>query len=220
MTNNAKPISIKLFHVRSVASRLHGHRDVWIDWFVTRRACPLFGQTGSLGVLYADAIKGYDPCNPSIGYVEDALEELFTEDEANAFVAWVKRHRHDQTATIRPAELPFAANSIGLGGVAFGSNGDPDCLEMWSAPDFDLPFKVCGHYDIRHCEPVTVTIEASCGKSFTVPLVSVDDHQLNILIARNSDDPEIDADLIAAMRAEQKRRAPRRMSHERERSVT
>jgi hypothetical protein len=84
--------TIELFHVRSIAPELKGHRDVPISWFVSERPQPL-------GLSYASLIENYDPADRFRMYSEGAIDELFTRAEADALVAYLKDHYDD----LRPA---------------------------------------------------------------------------------------------------------------------
>jgi hypothetical protein len=73
-----------------------------------------------------------------------------TKEEASLLVAFLRVHLNDETATIEPAELPIASNTLGVGTIPTG--GGPDHLLIADSPDYDLPFKVSGFYDVRGCE--------------------------------------------------------------------
>jgi hypothetical protein len=137
----------ELFHVQSKIANMHGYKNVAIDWFVRRRAQPLFGESGSSGVEYGRVITNYDATDP---YAELAVEEMFTKDEAEAFQTFARTKRNDATAAIKPAKLPIANNIIGCGEIPAG--GGPDFLMISDSPDYDLPFKVWGFYDVRGYE--------------------------------------------------------------------
>jgi hypothetical protein len=140
----------ELFHVRSKIANMHGFKNVAIVWFVDMRAQPLFGENGSLGVEYGHVITNYDATDRDFCCAELAVEEMFTKDEAEAFQAFVRAKRNDATATIEPAKLPIANNIMGYGAIPTG--GGPDFLMIGDRPDYDLPFKVWGFYDVRGYE--------------------------------------------------------------------
>jgi hypothetical protein len=106
----------ELFSVRSEIANMHGYKNVTIEWFVDRRAQPLFGENGSLGVEYGRVIMNYDATD----YAELAVEEMFTKDEAEALQAFLRAKRNDATAIIEPAKLPIANNIVGLGAIPAG----------------------------------------------------------------------------------------------------
>jgi hypothetical protein len=80
--------TIELFHVRSIAPELKGHRDVPISWSVSERPQPL-------GLSYASLIENYDPADRFRMYSEGAIEELFARAEADALAAHLKDHYDD-----------------------------------------------------------------------------------------------------------------------------
>jgi hypothetical protein len=140
----------QLFEISTKIANLHGYKDVVVDWFVEHRAQCLFGPNGSLGVAYADVITDYEHAYDK-HYAEGAVEEYFTEDEANAFVAWLKANRNgSENTTVEAKSLPIPNNIMGLGATPFG--GGPSLLTTGEADDYDLPFKVAGHYDTRFYE--------------------------------------------------------------------
>jgi hypothetical protein len=141
---------LKLFGISSLVANLHGYNDVSVEWFVDERPQRLFGPDGSLGISYSDLVKSYDASDPHAGYAEIAVEEYFTEAEAEAFTAWAKVHRHDDTATTSPASLPVANNIMPLSAIPCG--GGSDFLLTGEADDYDLSFKVHGYYDAKLCE--------------------------------------------------------------------
>ncbi len=149
--------TIKLFHIHSRTNNLRGYKDVPIDWFVEKRERPLFGPNGSLGVAYQEVIEKYDARQHD--YAEMALEGYFTEAEAGAFVDWVRAHRNDDTAMVEQKSLPIANNIMGF--IAIPVGGGQDFLTISNSSDYDLPFKVCGYFDVRHILPIRATKQLS-----------------------------------------------------------
>jgi hypothetical protein len=141
----------KLFTVRSSIT-LHGFRNVPVGWFVLKRERHLFGPNGSLGVGVRDLLPNYGGNHH--GYDSaDALEEYLTESEAETFSDWVLTYR--QTATgVEPVQFPIMleGNTIlgSIGSTAVG--GETGFLTISRSPDYALPFKVEGYFDIRGCE--------------------------------------------------------------------
>jgi hypothetical protein len=74
--------------------------------------------------------------------------EQFTEDEAKALTDWLAAHRKCST-TIEPVEFPRPDNVMSFNEIPVG--GENDFLMISESPDYDLPFKVDGHYDVRVC---------------------------------------------------------------------
>jgi hypothetical protein len=142
--------ALELFSVSSRVANLHGYKDVYIHWFVAERARPLFGDDGFLGIPYARVITGYDATDELRFYCQAAVEEFFTEDEAQMFVEYIRTHHDDKSATIEPATLPIESNRMGNGAMAVG--GNTDFLRLDHSLDYDLPFKVWGFYSLTGCE--------------------------------------------------------------------
>jgi hypothetical protein len=141
---------LELFTVISQVANLHGYKNVGIWWFVVERTRSLFGADGALGIPHARVITGYDATDEYRSYCESAVEELFTADEARAFVEFLRTRRNDTSATIKPATLPIERNQMGHGAIPVG--GGPDFLTISDSLDYDLPFKVWGYFDVRNCE--------------------------------------------------------------------
>jgi hypothetical protein len=116
--------AVELFKVYSRVDDLHGYKNVCIAWFVVERDRPLFGAGGALGCPYARGIVGYDPGDEYRHYCEGAVEELFTADEAQSLVEWLRDHRNDATATIEPAELPIPSSQMAVGAQPVGGETD------------------------------------------------------------------------------------------------
>jgi hypothetical protein len=76
------------------------------------------------------------------------LGEHFTEDEARALTDWLAEHRKCAT-TIEPVKLPEPDNVMSFNEMPVG--GETDFLMIDEAPEYDLPFKVNGHFDVRGC---------------------------------------------------------------------
>jgi hypothetical protein len=122
--------------------------DVALCWFVEERAAPTDRPYSELTEGCGDERRYSDR-----RYLEEAIDEMFSQVEAEAFVAWLKQHRGqtDETTKITEAELPIAFNTIGAGAVPYG--GGIDCLVLRGLPA-SLGFRACGYYDLRHYEPV------------------------------------------------------------------
>jgi hypothetical protein len=144
----------ELFYVTARITNLHGYKNVYVIWFVAERARPLFGPDGSLGIPYERVITDYNATDESRHYCEGAVEELFTDDEAKAFVEFLRTHRDDAYRQIEivPHSLPIARNQMGHGPLAVG--GKSGFLRIGESDDYDLSFGVWGYYDLRigNCE--------------------------------------------------------------------
>jgi hypothetical protein len=142
--------ALELFRVWSCIPNLHGYKNVYISWFVAERARPLFGDDGSLGIPYARVITGYDATDEGRLYCQGAVEEFFTEDEARAFVEYVRTHHDDTSATVEAAALPIKHNIMGNGAIAVG--GNTGFFDIAESPDYDLLFEVRGFFSLTDCE--------------------------------------------------------------------
>jgi hypothetical protein len=97
---------------------------------------------------YAELIKNYEPGNL---YAEEFVEELFTWDEAQQLVAYLKDFP-DSTTVVEEYPLPIENNWIGFGARAVG--GGDDFYMLSEAPGYSLPFKVWGYFDLVGCTRV------------------------------------------------------------------
>src|SRR5262249_7334033 len=124
----------KLFIVTTIAPAFRGHRDVPISWYVSKRARPPRRSCPKL-------IAGYDTAPKYLRlYARGALEELFTSEEAETFVAYLHSQygAAAERTEIKEIELPIPTNTIGLGAIPDG--GPVDCLLVAENPCWTLPF--------------------------------------------------------------------------------
>lgn len=128
---------MELYIVESVAPELKGYKDVSLTWFVDNREDPPAPY---------ESLIDYSQIGPPKGYAEIFVKECFTADEAAALVGYL-REFYDDEPTVRPVELPVIENVMPFGGIPLG--GGVDNLSISREPDYDLPFKVCGYFDIR-----------------------------------------------------------------------
>jgi hypothetical protein len=122
------------FTVSTVVENLRGYRNVPIDFFVTKRP----GET-------VEPLTG----DYAVDFPAEAFRELFTEDEAEALVGWLRTHRSDNSAVVQPVKLPLPANIGPTGAIAVG--GPPDFLMIDESPDYDLAFKAWGYFSVEGC---------------------------------------------------------------------
>jgi hypothetical protein len=133
---------MKLYKVTTMVSKYHGCKNVQFIWF----RC----EPGPQKRPYAELIENYDPEGDQY-YAEDHIEELFTEDEAQSLKAYLDReHGHEGTTTISEADLPYPNNLMGVGAIAVG--GGDDFYQLCDEPEYSLPFKVWGYFDLVGCE--------------------------------------------------------------------
>jgi hypothetical protein len=133
---------MKLYIVRTTAKEYDGCRDVVFQWF--RHAMPQ-GQRP-----YADLIKNYEPGDRAAIYAEEFIEELFTWDEARQLKAYLDQHHGEQGDTvIKETTLPVENNMMGF--LAHPVGGGDSFYILCKEPEYALPFKVWGYFDLRGC---------------------------------------------------------------------
>lgn len=126
-----------------------------IYWFMEHRTHPV--------APYADLIADYAELEEGHRrFAEGAVDEMFTEDEARAVLAWLKEHRRG-VHVIEPTPMPIKGRTdSGAGVMGFGAipcGGLQDSI----SPETDLPFDIRGYYDLSDCErvvPLAVPIAA------------------------------------------------------------
>jgi hypothetical protein len=132
-----------LYALHTIAEEYHGCKNVTFDWFrceKTKRP-------------YADLIENYDPKDEHALYKEMAIEELFTAAEANLLKEYLDRdHRDAATTIIEKLDLPLANNVVGIGAIVVG--GGDDFYLLHREPEYSLPFKVEGYFNLVGCELV------------------------------------------------------------------
>jgi hypothetical protein len=78
-------MNTKLFRVTSTVPESHGHKDVHIGWFVLQRPAPTNRP-------YRELIEGEPVGDANTrNWVFSAIDELFSEDEAVAWAAWLRK---------------------------------------------------------------------------------------------------------------------------------
>jgi hypothetical protein len=134
---------MKLYRVTTIVKEYDGCKNVAFAWF--KSDLPAEPRRP-----YHELIADYDPSVRTIGYAEDAIKELFTEDEAKQLVAYLDREHGDQETTIEEQKLPIPNNCCGYSANAVG--GGDDFYTLDKRPDYSLPFKVWGYFDLVGCE--------------------------------------------------------------------
>jgi hypothetical protein len=149
---------MKLYHVETIVPEFGGHREVCLSWFVDRRVV-------SANRPYAELINDYDPDDEYNCYPEGAIYELFSGDEAQAFVAWLKQNvgETDETTKISEVTLPIEGNIMGTGAIPIG--GPQGFLKMKEVSGSEpaaspLGFTVLGYLDLRAHEPIDKSVPA------------------------------------------------------------
>ena len=137
--------TMKLFRVVTIVKEYSGCKNVVFNWFYAdRRSSPR---------PYPELISDYNPSAPYIYYAEASISELFTEDEAAELATYLDRHHGNAgTTTIEEEKLPIPSNVMGCGAIPVG--GLQDFYMLHKTPEYSLPFKVLGYFDLRHCERI------------------------------------------------------------------
>jgi hypothetical protein len=144
---------MNLYHIRSTVKQFKGFKNVDITWFMARRQQPV-APYADLIVDYAELKRDEDRW-----MAEENVDEMFTEDEAHALLAWLNEHRR-AAHVLLPQAMPIRARTddgallIGMGAIPVG--GLQDFL-IPNETDWNLPFKVLGYYDLRFYEQVDGT---------------------------------------------------------------
>jgi len=135
---------MKLYYVRSTGREFHGFKDIILTWFMVGRKLPV--------APYAELIADYAELDDDTRFrAEVRVNEMFTEDEARAVLAWLNEHRPAVHVIKELETTPVKASSedggelIGLIQVPLG--GLQDCL-VPNKKDWDLQ---C-YYDLRFHE--------------------------------------------------------------------
>jgi len=106
----------KLYRVTTTVPKFMGHKDVELHWFVQERDVPAKRP-------YAELVSDYDSARRYEGEAERAIDEMFDEAEAAAFVAWLKVNRDagsNATTTTSEVEVPIPSNSGSAGSIPLG----------------------------------------------------------------------------------------------------
>jgi hypothetical protein len=134
---------MKLYNVRTTVKEYHGCKNVVFHWFYD-------GDRPTPRRPYAELIENYEPDG---FYSEDYIDRLFTEDEASQVKQYLdQEHGHEGTTTITEEPLPVANNVMSVAAIAVG--GGDDFYMLDKEPEYSLPFKVEGYFNLVGCELV------------------------------------------------------------------
>jgi hypothetical protein len=132
----------KLYYVRTIAREHRGCKNVTFCWF--RSEAPTRPRQ------YAKLIENYDPHDDFAAYSEGFIDEMFTEDEAQPLKEYLDRvHGELGPTTVEEESLPVPNNMMGYGARAVG--GGDDFYMLSEEPEYSLPFKVWGYFDLVGC---------------------------------------------------------------------
>jgi hypothetical protein len=129
-------MATKLCRVRTTKEEFKGYHDVEITWIAMDRKEP--------PVHYADAIEGLSADVEANGRQRDAVDELFTRDEAEAWAGYLRKHYDDKSVEIVEQLLPLGADIRGLS----YPQGGPNLLRPVRENDYPFRFEVYGYYDL------------------------------------------------------------------------
>ena len=138
----------KLFHVRTIMKEFDGYKNVPVDWICVpeRSARPR---------PYYQLIEGGEQLALA-PYAFEAIDEMFSEDEARQLIAYLVRGHGEEFNTITTVKLPIPRNSVSL-----------DALRKYrfsldKAPGYSLPFKVAGYPLYDGCERLVLDTDEVC----------------------------------------------------------
>ena len=129
----------RLYYVTTTAKKFSDCKNVTFNWF--RAEAPAERRR------YASLIEGYEPGN---AYAEGLIDELFTEDEALQLKEYLDQvHGKEGPTLIEEMSLPIPNNMMGHGARAVG--GGDDFYMLSEDPEYSLPFKVWGYFNVVGC---------------------------------------------------------------------
>jgi hypothetical protein len=150
-TDNKGDEAMNLYRVTSTVKEFQGFKDVTITWVMeSRSAGPV--------APYADLIADYTALGDDRYLAEGVVDEMFTEKEAHAMLAWLNEHRvgvHAMKSETMPINGRTEDGALLAPFAAFPFGGLQGCLELRG--DWNLPFKVMGDYDLRFYDRVDGT---------------------------------------------------------------
>ena len=138
-------IPTTLFRLRSTIDdwphRGRRYNGVQVEWLITG---------GTLDRDHAALIEGFDRLSEDDkAYARPLVDELFTEEEADAFADYLRREHGAEVERI-PVPLPLSPRSAdGVVLISFGSvsaGGDADFYMLAEEEGYDLPFLAWGYY--------------------------------------------------------------------------
>jgi hypothetical protein len=136
----------KLYRVQTRTDAIEGYDDVLVTWVAAGREAP--------PAPYADAIEGLGSDDEADLYRRNAVDELFTFEEAEEWVDYLQSHYGGESAEVVEEPLPLPGNAMALSDVPVG--GGVDQILPVRGEDFPFSFPVYGCYDLRrHLETET-----------------------------------------------------------------
>jgi len=128
-----------LYRVQTRTDAIEGYDDVLITWAAEGRTSPV--------APYADVIEGLGSGDHADLFRRNAVDELFTFEEAQAWVAYLQRHYSNESSEVVEQPLPLPPNAVALSEMPVGSGVDQ--IMPVREEDFPFSFHVYGCYDLR-----------------------------------------------------------------------
>ena len=128
-----------LYRVQTRTDAIEGYDDVLITWAAEGRTSPV--------APYADVIEGLGSGDEPDLFRRNAVDELFTFEEAQAWVAYLQRHYSSESSEVVVQPLPLPPNAVALSDMPVGSGVDQ--IMPVREEDFPFSFQVYGCYDLR-----------------------------------------------------------------------
>src|SRR5215211_5757415 len=128
-----------LYRVQTRTDAIEGYDDVLITWAAAGRTAPV--------APYADVIEGLGPGDEADLFRRNAVDELFTFEEAQAWGAYLQRHYSSESSEVVEQPLPLPGNAVALSDMPVGSGVDQ--IMPVREEDYPFSFQVYGCYDLR-----------------------------------------------------------------------
>src|SRR5215207_985827 len=95
-----------LYRVQTRTDAIEGYDHVLITWAAAGRTAPV--------APYADVIEGLGPGDEADLFRRNAVDELFTFEKAQAWVAYLQRHYSNESSEVVEQPLPLPGNAVAL----------------------------------------------------------------------------------------------------------
>ena len=106
----------KLYRVQTRTDAIEGYDDVLVTWVAAGREAP--------PAPYANAIEGLGSDDEADLYRRNAVDELFTFEEAEEWVDYLQSHYGGESAEVVEEPLPLPGNAMALSDVPVGGGVD------------------------------------------------------------------------------------------------
>src|SRR3712207_6536639 len=98
-----------LYRVQTRTDAIEGYDDVLITWAAAGRIAPV--------APYADVIEGLGHGEEVDMFRRNAVDELFTFEEAQEWVTYLQRHYSNESSEVVEQPLPLPGNAVALSDV-------------------------------------------------------------------------------------------------------